>query len=1199
MNTDSGFQSLTPGAILDFPLSGIHLIEASAGTGKTYTIASLFAHYVLEGIDSHKILVVTFTNAASEELHGRIRARLVQVLMCLENHEGREDAFLEEVLHKYSAPDRRQAALDRLKLAIRTLDEAAIFTIHGFCQRVLTDHAFNSGQAYDTELTTDENELWNQALEDWWRIHAYPLNPEQLTLFLLALESLDRFSELQRPLRVIQPPSLVPRVGETLEELYRGWDVLKSDLQALAATWQSRSPEIVRILKESKALSRSQQSDYHNKRLAEMLEKIHDYFERAERPVNPEIIAYLSLDSLDDHSTPVKRGKDPELKAHFFIACQALGERINELVAKFKIRALIEASGFVREQIETAKRKRRIMTYDDQLTRLYEALQDSRGPDFAHNLRQNFPIAMIDEFQDTDAVQYGIFRTIYGDANATALTLIGDPKQSIYRFRGSDIFTYMQARRDAGNAGYTLDTNWRSTPGLIRAVNAIFEFRVAPFIYHEAIAFFAVSPADSPDPSKDRSHPFDDRPAEAPLTIWKIPLNEEGKPFNKGPAQELLSKATASQIAKLLTKPKPAKTKASDIAVLVRTQYEGQAIQAALRERGIASVSIAKDKLYHSEEAGGLEMLLVAIAESGNRQAMRNALASSLLNLTYPEMDRIRADEEAWQAWSDNLKHLGELWRHKGFMAMFHHLLDSQGIGESIAHRGNAERRLTNLMHLAELLQEASKQHPEPSSLLAWFDRQRRQSGIRESEPRLESDEDLVRIVTIHSSKGLEYPVVFLPFVWSAKPIRDTKTNLIEYHDQSGKAWLDAGSSPETRKKAHCLAEKERLAEDLRLLYVALTRARSKIYLAWGRVNANNQDLSGQSALAYLLHSRQSAEDLDHALPAGFAAGNDLDADLQRLLQDSGGNIEICELPESDSRPEAVSEAWPDHRIEVSEFKGRIATDWRIASFTGLTRDVHQPAQQGSPRILDDPIMNFPAGSRTGSFLHLILENLDFQGPLETQAQALWQRFAPRFNFDSSTNPEIMTRWLGNIVNTRLNPRGLRLKDLPMTKRLNELEFDFSLRHVEISALNRVLHEHAGRALEAIETENFQGIVNGVIDLIFAHEGRYYIADYKTNYLGGSLDDYLPEKLADAIFDRRYDLQYLLYTLALHRYLKQRIAGYRYTEHVGGVYYLFLRAMRPEDTHYRGIFQVMPDQAVVESLDEIVFVQPLRQALHE
>ncbi len=1195
---NSGFRSLTPGGILEFPLSGIHLIEAGAGTGKTYTIASLFAHYVLEGIDSHKILVVTFTNAASEELHGRIRARLVQLLQCFENLEGREDAFLEQVLLKYSAPDKRQAVIDRLKLAIRTLDEAAIFTIHGFCQRVLTDHAFNSGQAYDTELTTDENELWNQAIEDWWRIHAYPLSPEFLTLFLLALESLDQFTELQLPLRVIQPPSLVPEVSETIEELYREWSSLKPDLQTLAEIWKHRSPEIVRILEESKTLSRAQQSAYHKERLAEMLERIHDYFEAEGRLVNPEIIAYLSREMLDKHSTKAKCGKDPELRDPFFNACQDLSDRVHKLVARFRIRALIESIGFVLEQIETAKRKRRIMTYNDQLTRLYEALDDSRGPDLANNLRRNFPIAMIDEFQDTDAVQYRIFRAIYTGEPGTALTLIGDPKQSIYRFRGSDIFTYMEARRDAGNAGYTLDTNWRSTPGLIQAVNAIFEFRAAPFIYHEAIGFSPVHPAESRASSKKGPQPFGSNIGEAPLTIWKIPLDENGKPYNKGLARDLLAKVTASGIAKLLTKLESAKTRASDIAVLVRTKYEGQAIQSALRERGIASVSITKDNIYHSEEASGLQILLVAIAESGNQQALRNALASSLLNLTYPEMDRIWADEEEWRAWSDNLKHLGELWRHKGFMAMFQHLLDSQGIGEGIAHRGNAERGLTNLMHLAELLQEACKQHPAPSSLLAWFDRQRGQPGIQETELRLESDDGLVRIVTIHSSKGLEYPIVFLPVVWDAKPVADEDGNLIEYHDHSGKAWLDAGLSRETRKKAHCLAEKERLAEDLRLLYVALTRARSKIFVAWGRVNSGQQELSGKSALAYLLHSRQSVADLDHALPNGFPDDLDLDADLKRLAEPSGGNIEIRELPEVDGFSKPGRARLPDAPIEVSEFKGRIATDWRIASFTGLTRDVHQPAQQGSPRLDDDPILNFPAGNRTGSFLHLMLENLDFQGPMDIQAQTLWPRFAARFNFDSNPNPEIMTRWLSHIVNTRLNSHGLRLKDLPMKRRLNELEFDFSLRQVEISALNRVLNQHARRPIEAIETENFQGFVNGVIDLIFAHEGRYYIADYKTNYLGGSLDDYLPERLDDAIFDRRYDLQYLLYTLALHRYLKQRIGAYRYSEHFGGVYYLFLRAMRPEDPRYRGIFHVLPDQSVVESLDELVFAQPAKQALH-
>ncbi len=1193
MSRDSGFRSLAPDGIPEFPLSGIHLIEASAGTGKTYTIASLYAHFVLEGADSHKILVVTFTNAASEELHGRIRTRLVQALRCLENQEVRGDPFLERILRKYSAPHERQQAVEHLKLAIRTLDEAAIFTIHGFCQRVLTDHAFNSGQAFDTELTREENELWGQALEDWWRINAYPLSPEHLTLFLRALKSLDDFSRLGLPLRALRPPALVPEVRESLEELYRAWNGLKPDLQILAGIWQQRSLEIVRILEESKALSRGRKSLYQKQRLADMLENIHAYFESRNRPVNPEIISILSYDSLDEHSTPAKKGRDPDLRDPFFIACQELSERITELVGRFRIRALHEAGSFARDRIEAAKKKRRVMSYDDQLIRLHQALGDSRGPELARNLRQSFPIAMIDEFQDTDAVQYGIFRAIYGEAAGVGLILIGDPKQSIYRFRGSDIFTYMQARRDAGNQGYTLDTNWRATPGLIRAVNAIFEFREAPFIYHEAIGFSPVRAAKTDGNSKERL----DRRAGVPLTIWKIPL-KEGRPYTQEDARKLLAEATASEIAALLNRPEPSKVQASEIAVLVRTNREGRTIQSALRERGIASVSIAKDPVVHSDEAGGLEILLAAIAQSGNQQAMRNALASSLLDLTYPEMDRVWADEDAWQAWSDSLKQLGELWHRKGFMAMFHHLLDSHRIGERIARREHAERRLSNLMHLAELLQEASRQHPAASSLLAWFDRQRLEPLIQETELRLESDEDLVRIVTIHSSKGLEYPIVFLPFLWGAKPVRDQNTNLLEFHDSCGKAWLDAGSPREARNRAHCLAEKERLAEDLRLLYVALTRARSKIFLAWGRVNSSNQDLAGRSALGFLIHSRQSASDLDRELPRGFSDGIDLDADLQRLAERSAGNIEIRELPEADDRSRMGCTGSPDHRLELSEFNGRIATDWRIASFTAMTREIHQLPHHGSPGLMDDPILNFPAGSRTGSFLHLVLENLDFQGAIDSQARELWQRFAPRFDFESNTSPEILARWLNNIVHTRLDGHGLRLADLQGNERLNELEFDFSLRHVEIDALNLLLNENAGTPLEGIDYENFQGIVNGVIDLVFAHKGRYYIADYKTNYLGGSLDDYLPGKLRAAILDRRYDLQYLLYTLALHRYLKQRVPGYRYGEHFGGVYYLFVRAMRPEDPQFRGIFRIVPEPSIIETLDQFVFAQASEPGFH-
>ncbi len=1182
MNVTTKFRPLDPESVLNFPGEGINLIEASAGTGKTYTIANLFIRYILDGTGCSEILVVTFTKAATEELRGRIRSRLAELLHFLQGPGSTEDVFFACIVKQNRDASGKKRIIDRVTLAIRTMDEAAIYTIHGFCQRVLADYAFFSGQPYDNEFIADDEEFWCQALQDWWRINTYELNAGQARLLLSAVGTAEELGRRLRSLRGLQPRRLEPRVAESLEELYAQWDQLGPDLKQIAATWKERSTAIIRILSESRALSRARTSPYGQHRLEDTIGRIDRYLNTPGLAANPGTLFFLSITSLDKYSTESKRGSDPALKEPFFMQCQDTWQQMDRLVAKARVRILREANQFSRKHAAAAREKHRVMTYDDQLLQVHTALTGTLGEELARSLRQGFPVAMIDEFQDTDRVQYEIFRGIYGQAKQSVLTLIGDPKQSIYRFRGSDLLTYIQARRDAGDRSFSLDTNWRSTPELIRAINALFSLRQSPFIYDEAIRFSPVKAAQTPDAEQKN----DTGPLHPSMTIWKIPPDPTGKPLSRTEAREAVTSATARTILELL---QGGETKAGDIAVLVRTNDEGRLVRCTLQTLGVPAVAIVRDNIYQTPEAFGLKTLLDAIANPEDRQLARNALASELLGLDYPEMDSQISDENRWQNWMNGIHELHERWKQSGFMAMFHGLLQRKVIAERLAAGDNAERRLTNLIHLAELLQQASVLHPSPTSLIEWLTRKRNDPDSHETELRLESDDALVRIVTIHSSKGLEFSVVFVPFAWACRPIEDQAENLIAFSDRNGTACLDAGPASEARSRSLCLAEKERLAEDIRLLYVALTRAERRLYLAWGRVDSRRRDLSGKSALAYLLYSAQTPETLNKSLPNAWTDETDLDAGLRTLCQAAAGSINTVDLPES------VADFWqPPQReqkqpIRLGQFTGRIRDNWKIASFTGMTRNIHQVRNYGSSSSSQDRILAFPAGTRTGSFMHLVLENLDFQGELRPQAENLWLRFAPRFGLNATDHLETLVEWLNYIVQTNLGQDGLSLSQVSCHRCLNEMEFDFSLEHGIIEELNRVLDRNAGKPLEPIEYDDFEGIITGIIDLVFEHEGCFYLVDYKTNFLGATLDDYRPDKLEDEIFDRRYDLQYLLYSVALHRYLRQRLPSYRYETHFGGVYYLFLRAMRPADTDSRGIFYVRPDPEIIEVLDRTVF----------
>ncbi len=1175
-------------ATLWLPLDGIKLIEASAGTGKTYTIGNLYLRYILSGRKVSEILVVTFTNAATEELRGRIRERLYQTLKLIQEPQPSSDRFLEILQQQIEKEEGRELAVNQLKLAVRSMDEAAIYTIHGFCQRALSDYAFNSGQSFDMELTTNDANLWNEALKDWWRKTAYGLSRQDVLLFNNALDSIESFVRYQAPLRQANNKRLIPESTDDLAAVFSRWHTLKENLSSIAHLWQQRKDEITQILQNSSALSRAKTVEYHKANLADFLNRMDLYFSSNNLLEIPGDFKALSAQYLYDNSKKTKRDADPGLRDGFFIDCQKIIEQQKALQRDFRVAALKQATCYASEHVEQIKQQSQTIAFHDQLTRLYDGLHGSRGDALAEKLCQRFPVAMIDEFQDTDAIQYGIFHKLYHSNPETSLIMIGDPKQAIYSFRGGDIFTYMRAKADADQSRYTLDTNWRSVPGLISAVNTLFTFRDKPFIYADAIDYHPVKPATEEEKQKPHALLLEKKQPVTPLSLWKIPLNGNGKPQSKSAAEDTLAKTTAAEIARLIrggsdgsitVGEKPVVP--GDIAVLIRVGYQGVMVRQALRAYNINAVTAGHDKVFESEEASGLVLLLEAILNYYDRGFARNALSSNLLGLVYTDIARIQLNENGWLKWIDGLKEFNRLWQHKGFMTMFQAMQQQLRIGQRIAENDLAERRLTNLLHLSELLQQASKIHPGMDALLGWLKQQIENGDEEEAELRLESDEELVKIVTIHSSKGLEYPIVFLPFLWGCRP-RNTDNGLLDFHGSNLQAFLDAGSDEiESHLK---LAEKERLAEDIRLAYVALTRAKAKIYLAWGEVNS-----SGKTAMAYLLHEEQTPEELEHTLPNAFIANRDLDADLYRLIEKAGQTIALSDLPEIDGSAIEVTDKTQSMIEEPKQFNGKIATDWHLTSFSGMTREIHQTPHGGNPRGTDDAILNFPAGSHVGSFMHLILEKLDFQDDIETQTFELASQLASRFNVDYERYKETIARWMRYIVTTSLNQQGLSLHDIAQEKRLNELEFDFSIQHVDIPALNRTLEQAAGQPLAKLGIGNFRGIITGIIDLIFEHNGKFYVTDYKSNFLSGVLGDYRPENLRQAVFDRRYDLQYLLYTLALHRYLKQRLDNYYYDTHFGGVFYLFLRGMRPATGPAYGVFHELPDKALIETLDKEIF----------
>ncbi|MEZ6962021.1 MULTISPECIES: exodeoxyribonuclease V subunit beta [unclassified Aeromonas] len=1175
---------------LRFPLHGERLIEASAGTGKTYTIAGLYLRLLLghgplieEGEDAGQpsaherplsvteILVVTFTEAATAELRGRIRARIHEARLAFMRGQS-TDALLAQLLEEV---EDHELAARRLLAAERQMDEAAVFTIHGFCQRMLKQNAFESGALFETEFLTDDSQLRLQAVSDYWRAEFYPVDktlasavralwPSPAALLREMNGWLDN-SELE-----MRPPA----GDETLAARHQG---AMSRIAAVKSEWLAQQDEIRR--QTDGHISR-----YTGKNYEGWLAKIADWAqEESSGYAIPKELERFGQTVLEEN---LKKGGDVPTLPLF-------GEIDALLASRPGIRDLIlqRAAVVVRSRMQASKRQAHQLSFDDLLKDLDGALGSSLGERLCERIRATYRVAMIDEFQDTDPQQYRIFHRLYGGHTDTALLMIGDPKQAIYGFRGADIFTYIQARRNV-SAHYTLGRNWRSSGALVAAVNGLFERAKDPFIYEADIPFLPVEAQ-----GKNKALRLNGETAPV-LHCWQL----SGQPtFNRGDYQNKMARATAAEIHRLLTLAREGKAligetpvKAGDIAVLVRTGAEGKLVQQELARLAIASVYLSnRESVLEQVEAREILLILHACQNPSEERSLRAALATGLFDLDAKALDELASDERAWESAVQEFMEYRKVWHRRGVLAMLRALLHRRNLAASLLASPYGERRLTNFLHLGELLQQVSSELDGEYALLRWLgEAVNRQSGQdAEQILRLESERKLVQIVTIHKSKGLEYPLVFLPFICSH---RSADTPLYHEADEAGnRTILDLTGAEGSLAEA----DKERLAEDLRLLYVALTRG---VYATWlglapvrsGNGKSEKTDLH-QTAIGYLL---QKGEEGDAATLATA---------LSALAQDLPG---VAVGEPSLTRPAPLpAEEEQLGEPQVRRFGGTLERDWWISSYSGLAAQGHGHSKGvlANPGFDDEvvteaaalaaeqqeeapqpSIFTFPKGARPGTLLHSLFETIDFESAAgDSLAQHIATLLA-QDGFDDSW-AQVLQQQVEAVLETPLETgfgEPVRLRDLAPERKQVELEFFLPMGRVTAPALTALCQQHdpLSRGNKPLSFATVQGMLKGFIDLVFEWQGRWYLLDYKSNHLGMSPADYSRPALEQAMVEHRYDLQYQLYSLALHRLLSLRLPGYDFDQHFGGVFYLFLRGM-PQG----GIFHTRPSRELVLGLDRL------------
>ncbi|HPW29961.1 MAG TPA: exodeoxyribonuclease V subunit beta, partial [Rhodoferax sp.] len=1140
----------------NFDLWGSRLIEASAGTGKTWTIAALYLRLVLGHGGEHaferalrpsEILVMTFTRAATRELSDRIRERLLVAAQWFRGNQPADasDPFLETLMSAYPAGPTRDHAAWLLALAAESMDDASVHTIDAWCQRMLKEHAFDSGCLFDEALVADEDAMRLEATQDYWRQSCYPLNVESLEQVLRVWASVEKMVEDMKsllgqnipaeyghgPLEAVLNNALTQRT-ETLSHLKEGWVQRATAMQ----DWLDDQTSDKKNGWNGQKLSAKHYTGWLNTLKGWANGTIEDDV--------PDL--KTGWDRFTPEGLLTARKEDapaitlPAMFAEFEVLKAALDQlpSISEALRK-------HAAASVGQRLLLLKRQSGTFGFADMLTRLDSALRGKNATRLRERILAQYPVVLIDEFQDTSPLQYQIFDQIYRtetNDRASALLLIGDPKQSIYGFRGADIYSYMHARKATTGRHYVLETNFRSTDALVGVVNHWFGHgdtarQEGAFMYRQGdvnpLPFVKVRAngrnenlvtSVGPMPAMTLVHDLEIRNAD-----------ESRRVFAARCAEQIVTWLNDDQ-AGFAEAEKPLKPlRPADIAVLVRTGKEADAVRHELALRSVASVYLSdRASVFDSAVARDLVHWLRAVAAPQDVRLVRAGLAIGTLGLTFDELGWLASSDDAFDARSGQLRQLRTVWQNQGVLAMLRQTLHQLGLAATWLKDLDGERKLTDFLHMAELLQTASSSLDGEQALIRWLQTEISEGGAQGDEQvvRLESDADLVKVITIHKSKGLEYSVVCLPYGTSFRKKDRRFTSFVNLADEEGNRHLRL----EFDNDELALADRDRLREDLRLLYVALTRARHSLWVGFSALKTGRSDacISHESATGYLIGGTEPISTSNWLGPLTQLAAGDKNIVLKAAEKETPRTLL------SHTSTQISLQVRPDY---IAAFD----RSWKIGSFSQLTRDL-STTPSGSelsllqtPRPADDESdgkeasdaqvnsktasvltphgwHKFPKGAEAGNFLHDQLEWLtteQFALPGNEQLTQRLQRRCERAG--RGKHADFVVTWLSQVVQTYMPGPAVSLMELEHV--LPEMEFWLPADRIEAKEIDAHCCAHilAGVERPRLGERQLHGMLMGFADLVFEHAGKYWILDYKSNYLGEDDAAYSGDALANAM----------------------------------------------------------------------------------
>ena len=1388
------------------------MIEASAGTGKTFTISNLVVRLLIEGLkngnhteplDIENILIVTFTNAAASDLRARVlqkihesRISFDQIKNGIKTIEDFESPFKDiaiKCFEKYLENTIDAIDVDKLKdtasvfsrlltRAERNIDRASISTIHSFCNKALNQiYSFEAGRAFNVNLTQDISLEQKEAKLAVWRSLFYNDNGFDRDLLLNLLGFTDPEGDtLKNAVKAIEKVRLIDP-----NECYYGFSVKSYYEEGVKKLQKTPDERLKYLLDTAKDLYSDFENDFFSK-----LESLKEYKDQIisfadgntvpgslyelspggsfySNPFNKGLpcknflnllVSTLNNDSADTINYITSFNSIDKIVAlseigsdeHFFKVKKSGEFKDSQKVRDFEeiVKDLISASFEVITEIELIKlelttlvainvilktdelcERDNVISNDEVLRQLAVALNNnkdkSRGDVLSSLLRKRYPVAMIDEFQDTDPVQFAIFSKLYLNQDAIDESahcyLIGDPKQSIYAFRGTDINSYNKAKElILGNKGnvYTLNTNYRSCQNIIKGVNEIFYEYEEPKTQESSEGSFSNIESQNSEESLSEKkvkidypyvkNPFDyynnsGKEGYLDSKIHFEPVNFSDKAnsvrfyFKDDSSKEIpicnyirevsfadsqetpkandyygeIAKFVALDVKRCLLEGKifengeERDVKPSDITILVNDAKENSFIQDALKKQSIQSVYFSdkesvinsEDKNYNitvTEEAANVIYLMEAMCDSTNSPKVNRLLGSSLLRLSSEKfLDSIKSDKLDSEI--TLLRVCRNSWEKYGFITAFSQYIYQHDLLCTILETDGGERSLSNYFQIAEIVQSVNSKVVGSNAQLLWFKElvlnNKGELSEDVTKKHLESEQSLVKVMTIHKSKGLEFPIVFTPYESGFMALKSKDSAIYYDPDSKQVSYALDRENKIIGKSVKDLVEVAALQEQERLLYVALTRAKLANFITLPScVSLERKPYqSPLKKLISLVSKDDSADSKGKPSKRTTKKSKDKEVEIDTtkdvVVADPQPTLKAVENPELFKKLETVE---LDESIKVQNSisqdcsvssldKGAVDNSFTVTSYSAITSGAHNDMFASSADEKETSVedgdsddskdkdlinFNFAKGSTAGSFLHKLMEIVLAKDDVDkADKDSLYNFVNSQLKYDfyhlvskpgddeDTKNEKIvaLSQWLYDILNANLLPKAkdgnqVKLSNLKAFDCARELDYFLPCKDFKVRVLNGICHDFYESEVKAFELtsipelpdlkkSNFKGFMNGSLDLVakFVTETgpKFYMIDYKSNYLGNSYSRYTQQKILKSIFESRYDVQILFYSLALYRFLKTSLPNFSYENDFGGVMYLYLRGMNSFDARSSGQFYVKPSEALIERLDKL------------